>query len=247
MGAFAETIVVDEESLHRIPEGWSFEEACGLGATAGVSYGALIGRAKVQKGEWVMITGASGGLGLMAVQVAKAVGARVVAAVGNSEYKEEKEEVCRRYGADKVVFIQEGWEKKVLGITGEKGVDVVFDSVGTVESSIRCLAHFGRVILIGFAGRGGEMEKVAMNRILLKQAVVIGYRYGETDRRSPEETRMVWKRLMEMIEKGLIKPTVYKEKYYGLEDVPRAMDDLAARKLWGKAVIHVARKPKPKL
>lgn len=240
LGAFAEAIAVDEKNIHRVPDGWSFEGACGLGATAGVSYGGLVERAKVREGEWVMITGASGGLGLMAIQVAKAEGARVVAVVGNSEYKEEKEEVCRSNGPNEVVVLEDGWEEKVMDATGGKGVDVVYDSVGVVGSSIRCLAHFGRVILIGFAGRGGEMEKVAMNRILLKQAVVIGYRFGDTDRRNPSENERVWKGLMDMIDRALVKPTVYKEKYYGLEDVPRAMNDLAARKVWGKAVFHVA-------
>ena len=91
------------------------------------------------------------------------------------------------------------------------------------------------------------MEKVAMNRILLKQAVVIGYRFGETDRRNPEENKRVWKGLMDMIEKGLVKPTVYKEIYHGLEDVPRAMDDLAAKKVWGKAVVHVGQRTEPRL
>lgn len=249
LGAFAESITADEEDIHKIPEGWSSEGACGLAATAGVSYGGLVERAKVREGEWAMITGPSGGLGLMAIQVAKAVGARIVAVVGNSEYKKEKQEVCRRYGANEVVVLEDGWEKTVIGVTGGQGVDVVYDSVGVVESSIRCLAHFGRVILIGFAGRGGKMEKVAMNRILLKQAVVIGYRFGETDRRNPEENQRVWKGLIDMIEKGLVKPTVYKETYHGLEDVPRAMDDLAARKLWGKAVVDVAGKfeTRPKL
>ena len=135
LGAFAEVITIDEKNLHTISEGWSFEEACGLGATAGVSYGGLVEGAKVRGGEWIMITGASGGLGLVAVQIAKAVGARVVAVVGNSKYRKEKEEVCRRYGADHSVVLKDGWEKMVMRVTGGKGMDVVCDSVGVVDQA----------------------------------------------------------------------------------------------------------------
>ena len=220
LGAFADATAIGEKNIHRLPKGWSLEEACGLGVTAGVSYGGLVGRAKVREGEWIMITGANGGLVLMAVQIAKAMGVRVVAVVGSSAYQKEKEEVCRRYGAGEVVVLEDGWEKKMVCFTKRKGVDVVYDSVGVVESSIRCLAHFGRVGLIGFAERGGEMEKVAINKILLKHAAIIRYRFGETYRRNPEENERISQGLIDMIKKGIVKPTVYKEYYYGLEYVP---------------------------
>lgn len=126
-----------------------------------------------------------------------------------------------------------------MRLTAGRGVDAVFDSVGLVDKSLKCLAHFGRILLIGFAGREGDMEKVAMNRLLLKQAVVIGYRAGETTRRRPAETEMIWEELERMIQRGDIKPTVFDEEYRGLESVSRAMFDLSNRKVWGKAVVEL--------
>ncbi|KAI9876383.1 MAG: hypothetical protein M1830_006642 [Pleopsidium flavum] len=246
LGAFAEKIVAKEGSLHAIPAGWDFEDAAGLGATAPVSYGALVERGRLKAGETVLVHAGAGGLGVMAVQIAKALGARVVVTVGSGE----KTGVARRTGADVVVdYSVDGWEKIVVGATKGEGVDVVFDSVGLVGKSLRCLKHGGRVLVVGFAGSEGGIEKVAMNRILLKQAQVIGYRYGETDRMDPEETKRVWSGLKQLIAQGFVKPVVFEETYSGLEDVPRAMRDLADRKVWGKAVVRISpsQEPKPKL
>lgn len=113
---------------------------------------------------------------MAAIQIAKAVGARVIATAGTTE----KLEVCKRYGADECINYDTNpeWWNTVLELTGGKdkgGVDVVFDSVGLVEKSIKCAKTRGRIIIVGFTGREGNMEKVAMNRILLKQINVIGY------------------------------------------------------------------------
>lgn len=122
-----------------------------------------------------MIHGAAGGLGLAAIQIAKAIGARVIAAAGTKE----KLEVCKRFGADEFVNYEsdEEWWKTVLALTGGRdgGVDVVFDSVGLVEKSIKRVKPRGRVVVVGFARREGGLEKVAVNRILFKQVKVIGY------------------------------------------------------------------------
>ena len=178
VGAFAEQIVVPASSLQRVPEGgWRLEDVAGLGAaTAPVSYGALVQVAKVQRGETVLVHAAAGGLGVVAVQIARALGARVVATVGS----EGKAEVVRRrlgLEADAVVrYDKAGWEDEVRTLSGARGgVDVVFDTVGLVEKSLRCLRYGGRIVVAGFAGLEGKMEKVAMNRILLKGAVVLGY------------------------------------------------------------------------
>jgi NADPH2:quinone reductase len=108
----------------------------------------------------------------MAVQIAKAVGARVIATAGSKE----KLQAARRFGADELVNYEQGeWWKKVLELTNGQGVDVVYDSVGLVDKSLKCLKHKGRVLVIGFAGTEGNLEKIAMNRVLLKQAQIIGY------------------------------------------------------------------------
>lgn len=167
--------MVNEDRLHEVPPGLDLAGAASLGATAPVSYGALVERGGLRAGETVLVHAGAGGLGVMAVQIAKALGARVVATVGSRD----KMEVAKRVGADVVVdYSVEGWEKAVVEGSGGEGVDVVFDTVGLVGRSLRCLRHGGRVLVVGFAGSGGVMEKVAMNRILLKQARVIGYVSG---------------------------------------------------------------------
>lgn len=256
VGGFAEQIAVPASALHKLPTGWMLQDAAGLGAaTAPVSYGALARVAQVKAGETVLVHAAAGGLGVVAVQIAHALGAKVVGTVGS----EEKAEVVRRLGVLGVVrYDLEGWEKEVLKITGNKGVDAVYDTVGLVGKSIRCLRFGGSVVVAGFAGLGGKMETVAMNRILLKGAKVLGYvsfppkprtyedaggltrlqRYGETGRRDPKENEEVWKGLKELLESSKIRPVIYKT-YTGLESVSGAMDDLAARKVWGKAVVEI--------
>ncbi|KAL5353006.1 hypothetical protein ACLOAV_001035 [Pseudogymnoascus australis] len=233
LGAFATHIYVPLSSFRIVPSSWSFQDAAGISSTLPVSYGALK-RAGLERGQSVLVHAAAGGLGLMAVQVAKALGCTVVATASTSS----KLAVAKKFGADYLVnYSDEDWEKRVLDATKGVGVDVVYDPVGLVDQSLRCLKHGGRILLIGFAGREGNMEKIAMNRVLLKQAVIIGYRYGETHRRNPEETRAIWETLDSMIARGEIKPTVYDGDFKGLESIPRAMKEMADRKVWGKAVI----------
>ncbi|OBT63080.1 hypothetical protein VE03_07451 [Pseudogymnoascus sp. 23342-1-I1] len=233
LGAFATHIYVPLSSFRIIPSSWSFQDAAGISSTLPVSYGALK-RAGLESGQSVLVHSAAGGLGLMAVQVAKSLGCTVIATASTAS----KLAVAKKFGADYLVnYSDENWEKRVLGATNGVGVDVVYDPVGLVAQSLRCLKHGGRILLIGFAGREGNMEKIAMNRVLLKQAVIIGYRYGESHRRNPDETRVIWETLDSMIAKGEIKPTVYDGAFNGLESIPRAMQAMADRKVWGKAVI----------
>ena len=130
LGAYAEQISVKEASVHSIPKNWSFADAAALGATAPVSFGALIMRGQLKKGETVLVHAAAGGLGLMAVQIAKAVGARAIATASTRE----KLDVATRFGADETVnySTNDAWYKEVLELTNGEGVDVVFDSVGLV-------------------------------------------------------------------------------------------------------------------
>jgi NADPH2:quinone reductase len=108
----------------------------------------------------------------MAVQIAKAAGANVIATASTSE----KLGVAKRFGADYCVnYTSEEWWKEILDLTNGKGVDVVYDSVGLVDKSLKCIKHMGRMLIIGFAGREGDIEQIAMNRVLLKQVQIIGY------------------------------------------------------------------------
>ncbi|KAK0113611.1 hypothetical protein ONS95_013856 [Cadophora gregata] len=134
-----------------------------------------------------------------------------------------------------------------MKITEGNGVDIVFDPVGLVDLSLKCLKQGGRILVVGFAGTEGRLEKIAMNRVLLRQAQLIGYRYGETDRIDPAETAQIWKELKVLWESGKLNPTIYNEEYQGLESVVRAMKDLEARKVWGKAVVVMGQEDRPKL
>jgi NADPH2:quinone reductase len=186
VGGFAEQIAVAPSALHKLPGSgsgpgsgsWTLRDVAGLGAaTAPVSYAALVRVAQVKAGQNVLVHAAAGGLGVVAVQIAVALGARVIGTVGS----EEKAEIVRKLpGVLGVVRYDknEQWEREVLKISGGEGVDVVYDTVGLVEKSIRCLKFGGSVVIAGFAGlsgSGGKMETLAMNRVLLKGAKLLGY------------------------------------------------------------------------
>ena len=150
--------------------------------TAPTAYGALVNRASTQRGETVLVHAAAGGVGLAAVQVAKAIGATVIATAGS----QRKLEVAKLFGADHCVdYTKPKWEETVKALSpGKKGVDVVFDPVGVVDKSLKCIAWGGRLVVIGFTG--GNIEKIAMNRVLLKNISLIGLHWGTYPREDPE-------------------------------------------------------------
>lgn len=172
VGAYAEFVTAKSSTLRKVPDHWSLEDAAGIAATAPVSYGALVQVGQVKATDTVLIHAAAGGLGVMAVQIAKAVGARVIGTVGSAE----KAGLLAKLGVDYIVnYSEAGWEKRVLEITRGQGVDLTFDSVGLVEKSIRCSKYGARVVVVGFAGREGNLENIPANRILLKSITVHGY------------------------------------------------------------------------
>lgn len=236
-GSFAEYICMpaDSPSLRKTPSHWTHAQAAGIAATLPVSYDALVRRARLERGETVLVHSAAGGLGVMAVQVAVALGCRVIGTAGSRE----KCEYAESFGAEACFdYSQDDWYERVLEATGGKGVNLVYDPVGLVNLSLKCIAHGGRILVVGFAGREGNIESIAMNRVLLKQVQLIGYRYGETLRRDPKERELIWSELEPLIESGKLRPAVGK-RYKGLESVPQALQDLAGRKIMGKAIIDV--------
>lgn len=173
-GSYTEFISVSAQtqSLRRIPLGWKTADAAGLAATLPVSYGALVLAGQLKPGETVLVHAAAGGLGIMAVQIAVAMGCRVIGTAGSAE----KCQYVRRFGAAECFdYTQDFWWDRVLKSTDGNGVNVVFDPVGEVKSSLRCTADRGRILVIGFAGTEGQIERVATNRLLLKQISLIGY------------------------------------------------------------------------
>ncbi len=204
--------------------------------TAPTAYAGLVTRAGVKAGDVVLVHAAAGGVGLAAVQVAKAFGATVIACAGS----QGKLDVARRFGADCGVNYREaGWEKVVKGLTPKgRGVDIVFDPVGMVEGSLRCVAWNGRIVVVGFAA--GSIEKVAMNRVLLKNVSLVGLHWGMYRTEEPEVVEEVWKGLGRLIEAGKYRGTCYTDrKYVGLEAVGEALGALGRRETWGKVVITV--------
>lgn len=235
IGAFAEYICVTEDAIRKAPNGLSNETVVAMSSGV-VSYASVVNMAKVQKGDTVIVSGASGGLGSVCCMVAKAVGAKVIALTGDHE---KAEHMRRDMGVDLVLVMEDGWLDKVLEFTGGKGAEVFLDNTGMVNDAIRSLAYFGRIVIIGFVARGGVMEEVKMNKLLLKSVTVMGYRFGESGRRYPAMLEEIWKGYLGLLEAGRIKALLYGD-YNGLEDMGRALSDLHHRKVYGKVVVKVA-------
>ena len=197
-GGYATQICAREEALRPVPKGWSFVDAAGLMVTAPTSYAALVTRAGVKRGDHVLIHAAAGGVGLAAVQVAKAFGAIVIATAGSKR----KLEVAKGYGADYCVdYNKPRWEEEVKKLTPKgRGVDIVFDPVGIVNTSLKSTAWNGRIVVIGFAA--GNIEKVAMNRVLLKNVSLVGLYWGMYAREEVETVGVVWKGLFDLMGAG---------------------------------------------
>ncbi|KAI0004046.1 NAD(P)-binding protein [Xylariaceae sp. FL0662B] len=244
-GAYATRICAEEQQLLPVPAGWSFADAAGLFVTAPTSFAGLATRAGVRPGDTVLVHAAAGGVGLAAVQVAKALGAGAVIATAGSP---RKREVARRFGADHVVDYRDaGWPDLVRGLTpAGRGVDVVFDPVGLVDRSTKCVAWNGRILVVGFAA--GNIEKVAMNKVLLKNISLVGIHWGAYARFERDAIPGVWRGINELIKQGKFRGTVFTDReFVGLESVPDALLALGGRETWGKVVVKTPQDGENKL
>ncbi|KAH8655179.1 hypothetical protein BX600DRAFT_385307 [Xylariales sp. PMI_506] len=235
-GSYATKVCATELQLLPVPQGWSFRDAAGLFVTAPTSYGALVLRANVKAGDWVLVHAAAGGVGLAAVQIAKAFGATVIATAGT----QRKREVAKAFGADHVVdYRDDKWPDLVKKLTPQgRGVDIVYDPVGMVDKSTKCIAWNGRILVVGFAA--GTIEKVAMNKVLLKNISLVGIHWGQYAVHEKESVPVVWNGINRLIEQGKYKGTVFTDKeFVGLETVPDALIALGGRESWGKVVVDV--------
>lgn len=235
-GAYATRVCAAEGTLFPQPAGWSAAEAAGLFVTAPTSYGALVTRAGVKPGDWVLVHAAAGGVGLAAVQVAKAFGATVVATAGSAR----KRAVARQFGADHVVdYRDETWPEQVKKLTpGGRGVDIVYDPVGMVDKSTKCVAWNGRILVVGFAA--GTIERVAMNKVLLKNISLVGIHWGMYASMEPATVAAVWAGIFRLVAEGRLRGTVFADReFVGLESVPAALEALGSRGTWGKVVVKV--------
>lgn len=172
-------------------------------------------------------------------KVAKAFGATVIATAGNAR----KLEVARSFGADHAIDYRDpSWPDKVRKLTpGGRGVDIVYDPVGLVDKSTKCIAWNGRILVVGFAA--GSIEKVAMNKVLLKNISIVGIHWGQYVVREPEMVPVVWEGIMGLIKDGKFKGTEFTDReFVGLESIPDALVALGGRESWGKVVVKIPQK-----
>jgi NADPH:quinone reductase len=231
-GGYAEYSLASAARTFRIPEQMSFQEAAAMIVIYQTSYFALAHRATLREGEWLLVHAAAGGVGLSAMQIGKALGARVIATAGS----DEKLDFCIEQGAEHALNYNDGsWVDQVKKITEGRGADCIYDPVGgqIFDLSTKCIATEGRLLVIGFAS--GQIPTIAANRILLKNMSVIGVYWGGYLERHPEFMAEAQAELFSMYEAGKIKPIV--SQSYALEDAPAAMRALAGRKTYAKVVL----------
>jgi len=233
-GGFAEKAIVKAKDCFPKPKGMSMVNASAFLLAYGTSYHALKDRANLQKGETILILGASGGVGLTALELAKLMGAKVIAAASTKE----KLELCKQFGADEVInYTEESVKDKVKEITNGKGVDVIYDPVGGhfSELALRAIAWKGRHLVIGFAN--GEIPKIPINLTLLKEASIVGVFWGAFAQKEPKESLENIKQLLTWFAKGDLKPHI--DKTYSLKNAPKALEAMMQRKVKGKIVIDM--------
>lgn len=235
-GAYAQKCVVREKNCHRMPDRMSYADAAAMGLVYLTAHFALVERARYREGEIVMITGAAGGVGLAAVQVAKALGATVIATVST----EEKAALAKANGADHVVRtdvpdLRESLRDQVTNAIGKRGVDIIVDSVGgdVFDASLRTIAWSGRVIVVGFAS--GRIPEVKAGHLLVKNIAVIGLQWSSYRERAPDHVREVQQELFRWYEEGKIKPHVMAK--YPLRDYVQALRAVRDRAVTGKVVL----------
>ncbi len=233
-GAFVERLAIPASRLRRIPNGMTFEQASGISTTYGTSYHALKQRADLQPGESLLVLGAAGGVGLAAVELGKAMGARVIAAAST----DAKLAVARQAGADELINYSDGELKdKVKALTNGRGVDVIYDPVGgdLFDQCMRSINWKGRVLVVGFTG--GYIPKVPINLILLKGCQVVGVFYGSFAAREPQLNDRNFADILEMFERGKINPLV--GATYPLSEYAQALRCLSGRAAVGKVVLRM--------
>ncbi|NHZ40940.1 NADPH:quinone oxidoreductase family protein [Massilia aquatica] len=231
-GAFAQQIVVPAQAVMPMPPGMDFDTAAAITLTYGTSHHAVVDRAALKAGETMLVLGAAGGVGLAAIEIGKALGARVIAAASS----DEKLAVCREHGADATInYTTDDLREAIKAATDGKGPDVIYDPVGGVyaEPAFRSIGWRGRYLVVGFAN--GEIPKLPLNLTLLKGASLMGVFWGEFAKREPKASLAAMRELMGWLAEGKIRPRI--SGRYALEQTAQALNDMAARKVTGKVVI----------
>jgi NADPH:quinone reductase len=232
LGGFAEQAVVPAGAAYRLPAGMSFEAGAAFPIVYPTSYAALVFRAPVTPGDWLLVHAAAGGVGIAAVQIGKALGARVIGTAGGAD----KLDVVRRVGADVAVDYRDGdWVERVKEATGGHGADVIYDSVGgdVTDASLKCIAWNGKLLVIGFAS--GRIPEVKLNRVLLKNISLVGLHWGAHVMHEPARIGETFRALFGLYAKGAVEPVIYQR--YPLDRLPAALEALGSRRSYGKVVV----------
>ncbi|MBK6764626.1 MAG: NADPH:quinone oxidoreductase family protein [Micrococcales bacterium] len=232
LGGFAQAVAADPRMVFPLPDAITLEAAAGLPMNYLTVDFALRTRGRLQPGETVLVHGAAGGIGTAAIQMAKAMGATVIAVVSD----EAKAAIATRAGADSAVPV-DGFRQAVSAATGGRGVDLVVDPVGgdRFTDSLRSLAPEGRLLVIGFTA--GEIPTVKVNRLLLNNISVVGVGWGAYWLARPEFLREQWEVLTPMLDDGSLSPLV--GSVYDLDDAAAALTDLDERRALGKVLLRV--------
>jgi NADPH:quinone reductase len=233
-GGLAERCIADARHLIRMPDAMAFDEGAALPITYCTTIHALTTRADLRAGETLLVLGAAGGVGTAAIQVGKALGARVIAVASTPE----KLALCRELGADELVGAgPERLKDEVMALTGGKGADVVYDPVGGAwaEAAFRALRWRGRFLVVGFAS--GEIPRLPLNLALLQERDIRGVFWGSAAQRDPAAQRGYVERLLQWHATGAIRPAI--RERVPLEDAAGAMARLMGRQALGKIVVRV--------
>ena len=232
-GAMAEFASVPARALRKAPVGLSYEQAAALGAAYTTAYTALVELGGLQAGQWVLVHGASGGVALAAVDLAKALGARVIAATGSSG---KIDRIAQLYNPDAVILGNGRFREQISDITNGELCELVCDPVGgdVFDESTRCVAFGGKLLVVGFAG--GRIADISTNIPLIKGFSIVGVRAGEYARRFPERGAQIARAVSDMASAGSITPAI--DRVVPLSEWRTAFEAMARRELVGKVILR---------
>ncbi|MBV9903798.1 MAG: NADPH:quinone oxidoreductase family protein [Alphaproteobacteria bacterium] len=231
IGCYAEEMQVNAAALRKIPDGVGYAEAAAFTVAYLTAYVALVRRAELQAGEWLLVHGAAGGVGLAAVDLGKHLGAKVIATASS----EPKRAFLKQYGAD-LVLPSSGFREAVKEATGGDGANVIYDPVGgdVFDESTRCIAFDGRITIIGFTS--GRIPSIGVNMPLIKGYSIMGVRAGEYGRKFPEKGRQNMFAITKLLAEKKIRPHIHAR--FPLSKAVEAMRTLQDRTVIGKVVIE---------
>lgn len=240
VGGFAEKFLAPAVAVTNMPASLEYDEAASLVLVYGTSHHALKQRAEIKPGETLLVLGAAGGVGLAAVEIGKAMGARVIAAASS----QEKVDYCIEHGADDGFVYernpldrdqQKALSNKIKEMTGGRGADVIYDPVGgeVFDASLRAINFEGRILVIGFAG--GTIPQIPANIVMVKNVDILGLNYGSYRKLNPDVLTESFRVLMEWYREGKIKPFV--SETFSLEETAEAISHVMERRALGKVVV----------